>query len=312
MSSAPNIARYAARYCEIGMALTWTAPGAKGPRHAGWNLPQHAITAPAEAFKHWSEHPTEGIAALLGPSGLVSIDVDDEERSQYVLGHLGVDLEELRWNAPCIVGRHFRLMYRAPDVELKHRTLAWPKQDDVGSTVIVELRAGAIADTLPPTRHVGTGQSYGWEIAPRQGFPPLPAPLLDLWEDWPNTQREALALCSWAPPPVAAPTYRTRAPDPGRTSVIEAFNAAHDVGAILQAYGYVRRGQRFASPSTDHAAGIKVLESGKIYCHHAGDPLASEHALDSFDVYRLLEHQGDTRSAVREAARLLGLQGNQT
>ncbi len=29
---ATNIARYAQRYCELGLALTWTAPGAKGPR----------------------------------------------------------------------------------------------------------------------------------------------------------------------------------------------------------------------------------------------------------------------------------------
>jgi putative DNA primase/helicase len=203
-------------------------------------------------------------------------------------------------------------MYRAPGADLKHRTLAWPKQyEPTASMAILELRAGkSAADTMPPSIHSRTGQPYRWENPPRHGFPPLPARLLELWQDWPATQRQALALCPWAPPAVVVPPSRPRARDADRASVIEAFNDAHDVGAILEAHGYVRRGKRFLSPDTEHAAGVVLMESGKVFCHHAGDPLAGEHALDCFDVYRLLEHQGDARAAVRAAAQALGLQGN--
>jgi putative DNA primase/helicase len=44
-----------------------------------------------------------------------------------------------------------------------------------------------------------------------------------------------------------------------------------------------------------------------VFCHHAGDPLSSEHAHDAFDVFRLLEHGGDYRTAVKAAAQALYL-----
>src|SRR5271155_1525141 len=81
------VAKFAKRYCEIGLALTFTLPGAKGPRHAGWNLADNAITEPNRAFGYWLVYPTHGIAALLGPSGLVSLDIDDEQYSPRVLQH---------------------------------------------------------------------------------------------------------------------------------------------------------------------------------------------------------------------------------
>src|SRR5271156_5112836 len=71
-------AKFAKRYCEIGLALTWTSPSAKGPRHIGWQLPDNAISDPKRAFGYWLVNPAHGMAALLGPSGLVSLDVDDE------------------------------------------------------------------------------------------------------------------------------------------------------------------------------------------------------------------------------------------
>jgi putative DNA primase/helicase len=304
-----QMARWAERYCEIGIVLTWTAAGQKGPRHAGWNRVENAITKRAAARSHWSENPADGIAVLLAPSNLVSIDVDDEDRSRIVLQHFGIDLEELRRTAPCVVGRHLRVLYLAPDVELKHRTLVWPKQENPNaSAVILEMRAGSISDTLPPTIHPGTRQPYRWENPPRGGFPPLPKAVLDLWQDWTATSRAALALCPWAPTPKETPPPRPRTTiTTRRESVIDAFNAAYDVAAILEAHGYQRRGKRFLSPETQHAAGVVLMESGKVFCHHAGDPLSGEHARDTFDVYRLLEHEGDFRAAIRAAAQALGL-----
>src|SRR5208282_6676016 len=76
MSAVPRIARYTARYCELGMALTWSPPGEKGPRHPGWNRPENAITDPKAALEFWSAHPDYGAGVLLGPSRKVTLDVD--------------------------------------------------------------------------------------------------------------------------------------------------------------------------------------------------------------------------------------------
>jgi putative DNA primase/helicase len=303
-----SIARHAKRYCELSLALTWTFPGSKGPRHTGWNVPANAITDPAAALRYWTDHPTRGVAALLGPSGLVSLDIDDEERSRIVLAHFGIHLTELRATAPCIVGRHFRIVYAAPtDVELKHRTLGWPKQNNPkASAVVLEFRAGNVADTMPPTRHVSTGLAYRWD-KPFTFFPPLPARLLELWQDWPRFSAEGVGICPWAPPPKAIAPPKPRAAPFTGDSVISRFNAAHDVGAILEAHGYVPKGKRYTAPDSQHAAGVSVLDDGRVYCHHQGDALADGHAHDAFDVYRVLDHGGDLRAAVEAAAHAVGL-----
>jgi putative DNA primase/helicase len=299
----PLVARYAERYQAHGLSLLKTAPGQKHPAYASWNRPENAIPP-----NYWRTHPSDGIAALLAPSSLVSIDVDDEAVAEPLMQTFGVDLRELRMSGPCIVGRHYRLMYRRPDVELKHRTVKWPKKEEPRcSSVILELRAGLISDTLPPTIHPSTGKPYRWENPPRNGFPPLPPRLLELWLEWPEFNRQALELCPWAPPPKPALPPRTRMREPGRASVIDVFNAAHDVAEILEQHGYQRRGKRFASPGTEHAAGIVLTDDGRVFCHHAGDPLSSDHAHDAFDIYRLLQHGGNFQSAVKAAAEALGL-----
>jgi putative DNA primase/helicase len=294
-------ARYAERYSALGLSLLSTAPNSKHPAYRGWNKPENAVSP-----DYWINHPNHGIGALLGPSGLVSVDVDEESTAERVFQAFGVDLMALRKAGPCIVGRHFRLMFCAPDYELKHRTLKWPKESDPQySSVIFELRAGLISDTLPPTIHPGIGLPYRWENPPCNGFPPLPPRLLELWMDWAEFSRAAVALCPWAPPPKPVLVARRRLQKGTPDSVIHAFNAVHDVAEILGQHGYQRRGNRFASPGTGHAAGIVLTNDGRAFCHHEGDPLSSEHAHDAFDVYRLLQHGGDFRLAVKAAAAML-------
>ena len=94
------------------------------------------------------------------------------------------------------------------------------------------------------------------------------------------------------------------------TSVIAAFNAAHDVGELLKRHGYIPKKRRrwLYSKSSSGLPGVRRLSgTGKIYSSHSGDPLADGHPHDAFDVYKILEHGGDQRAAVREAACRLGL-----
>ncbi|GAC1500648.1 MAG: hypothetical protein NVS1B6_06920 [Steroidobacteraceae bacterium] len=88
--------------------------------------------------------------------------------------------------------------------------------------------------------------------------------------------------------------------------MIAAFNDAHDVTGILAAHRYQRRGARWAASDLDqYAAGIKILDSGRVFCHYSEHPLNTGHAPDAFDLFRLLDHSGDFRAAVKAAADLL-------
>lgn len=294
---------WAERYAEIGMVLTWVPPGCKGPRHRGWNQECNWIRGDA-VREHWTLHPFHGIAALLAPSGLVSLDVDDLEGSRLILGQLGVDLDQL--DAPRIESRpgRWRMMFKATAETLHHHSAAWPLRDNPRQRrVIFELRAGVIADTLPPTIHPDTGAPYRWAVTPKDGFPDLPPALLDLWANW--SDRRILDLCPWAPPP-PPPIKRARRSE--LPSVIAAFNDTYAAGDILAAHGYEQCGRRFSKPGSSHDAGVVLLDSGKVYSHHVGDPLGDGRAHDAFDVWCLLEYDGDTRTAVKAAAHLLGLE----
>ena len=99
---------------------------------------------------------------------------------------------------------------------------------------------------------------------------------------------------------------------PRSGAFIEAFNAAHDVGEVLEALGYKTKGRnRWLFPgSTSRMPGVRLLPESdppRIYSSHAGDPLNDGHAHDAFDCYRVLLHGGDLTAAVREAAKLRGM-----
>lgn len=94
--------------------------------------------------------------------------------------------------------------------------------------------------------------------------------------------------------------------------VIDAFNAAHDIGTILARHGYIARGRRrwLHPSSTTGEPGVRLLPDStpeRVFSSHGSDPLNDGHAHDCFDVYRILDHGGDLRAAVKEAARLLGM-----
>jgi hypothetical protein len=101
----------------------------------------------------------------------------------------------------------------------------------------------------------------------------------------------------------AAPLPPTRNGDGADAGIIGAFNETYDIGAILGRHGYEKRGTRFLAPdSTTGIPGVHIFENGRCYSHHANDPLNDGHSHDAFDVFRILEHAGDIRTAVKAAA----------
>lgn len=305
-----NTAAWAERYVErFGFALVPLR--GKVPIGEGWNLDENLLRTPAAARAYFTRNPRDSVGACLEPSGLASLDADDPDSARRVLAAEGIDLDALIATTPTIMGRAPRLEFAAPsDVKLTRKAIVWPARSEGEKPVtVLELRAGRVQDALPPSIHPDTDKPYRWVTAPRNGFAMLPEALLRLWLNFDAFKHRARNLCPWADPePEPAIQPPRQNPEPRGPSVISAFNEAHDAVTILEAHGYLRAGrQRWKSPNGHGVAGVVVLPSGKVYCHHASDGLTDGHAHDAFDLYRLFDHGGDFRAAVKAAAVVLGM-----
>ncbi|MFD2408014.1 bifunctional DNA primase/polymerase [Azorhizophilus paspali] len=308
---------WARRYIEaFGLCLVKIDPREKFPKDQAWNLPGGYFTDAAEAAEFWLQNPQHNMGVVLGPSGVCSLDVDDVPATRQVLANLlGLDVDAMADSLPTVMGNpaRFRIMFRAPaGFELGRKALSWPTNggDPKKRCTVFELRHGLVQDVLPPSIHPDTGKPYTWRTAPdaARGLPELPEELLAIWQNWDIFKRDAQAACPWGPRPEPVASRKPAAAPRSGDSVIEAFNRAIDVEQLLSAHGYKRRGKKwlYAASSTG-LPGITVTE-GRVYSHHAADPLANGHQNDAFDVFCLLEHGGDVSAATKAAARVLGLE----
>src|SRR5690625_2413665 len=294
---------YSKKYADAGFSLVATRPDyqkrATGER---WN----EFGRPAS---FWIENPTHGMGILHGRSGTCALDLDELDAARIALAAVDVDMDALL-AAPdavqTISGRPNRakLFFRVgshADVVARHHQLKWPT---VGC--ILELRAGAVQDVLPPSIHPDTGQKYRWQ-GDWRALPELPECLAVLWRDWPT----AKSIMAAADPKAAPPELPKRKASAEHDDVIGQFNQAHDIGAILEQHGYKRVGKRWLPPnSSSGVPGVILLEDdGRqyVYSHHGSCALADGKAHDAFDVFCILEHNGDMKRAVKAAAEMLGI-----
>lgn len=110
----------------------------------------------------------------------------------------------------------------------------------------------------------------------------------------------------------AAESHASKAYKPAGDSVIAAFNAVHSLAAILEQHGYRRRGGRLLHPRSESGVpSVSILKDGAIcFSHSSSDPLGDGRAHDAFDAFRILEHGGDARTAVKAASAMLGVQAS--
>lgn len=305
-------ADWARFYVDHGFELVEVKPNSKIPRKRDW---PNCTTAP----DHWEKNPDSNIGAKLGDSGIVSLDLDDLDATRGLFADFGIDLDALIAKAPTIQGQpgRLRVLFRATDTRLSRVALAWPSKDGeldangkLNTPTVFELRGGhGYQDVLPPSRHP-EGHVYQWLPGKALGelaLPDLPPILSELWAGWAKWKPELERACPWAAkvePKPATDTQRKQNSD-----VIGKWNQSHDIESILLAHGYEPKGKdRFLAPgSSSGLPGVKILDSGRVYSHHGSDPLGDGYAHDCFDVFRLLEHGGDFKAAVRDAASRLGL-----
>lgn len=317
------ISWYARRYVErFGMHIVPIEPGRKFPQSDDWGNTALAAADDAESF--YEAHPTWNMGLALGPSRYCSLDVDCLQSFRHICECFGIDFDDLVINTPTIQGaaKGMRLMFRVPDgVELPYRKLNWKRQDDPAkSFTVFELRAATDGkqrqDVLPPSIHPDTGKPYTWITQPTDQWPEPPRWLLAMWQDFDKFKGQMQAMCPWAPAP--APAHAQILDKPASRnhgqgdSVIDAYNAAHDLCSELERYGYKRIGSRWLSPhSGTGLPGVLVFPDGdSAWIHHASDPLCSEDSgkpVNAFDLFCYYDHGNDASKAAKAAAKMLGM-----
>lgn len=305
-------AEWAEAYSRAGWSLVAIPAGSKAPKSQGWQQPERAINTPEQARSYYEANPAHNMGLLHVASGTVGLDIDNVAHTKMIFQELGIDYEATMASAPRIIGRQDRgkALFRAPHDRLMTKKISWPREGDPRhNDVVFELRAGAVQDVLPPSIHPDTGNPYTWAgPSPLDGLPELPPQILAMWEDWDRIRPQIMAICPWRPTEVFRPAAKPRVKSDS-VSVIEAFNAAHDMRELLIRFGYKPTGRnRFLSPnSSSGLAGVNLFDDGKAYSHHASDPFDSAHTFDAFDLWCQYEHMGDVTKAVRDAAKFLNV-----
>lgn len=309
-----NTAKIAAAYCEkLGWSLVPIPAGSKAPTQLGWQTPERAITTPAEAIKYYTANPTHNMGLLHGPSGTATLDVDNVEHTKMIFATLGIDYAAMMKGLG-IEGRPDRgkLLFKVPHgITLKTHKISWPVEGDPRKTeVVLELRAGAVQDVLPPSIHPDTGQPYRWLGDPFKPIPEIPAQLLMIWQEWDKFRPQMMDACPWARKREFTPKPKPRQLGGKNESVIDAFNAAYDMNDMLVQHGFKPTARnRYLSPnSSSGLAGVVVFEDGKAYSHHASDPFDSAHSFDCFDLWVEFVHGSDVKMAIREASAILDME----
>lgn len=303
-----------ARYCaDLGWYLVAIPAGSKAPTGFGWQRPETAICTPNQAEEYWTLNPEHNVGLLHSASGTVALDVDHVEWTKIIFDGMGLDYDAILSSAPRIVGRKDRakVLFRAPaNVSLSRRSIAWPKPDGRGTETVFELRGGSCQDVLPPSVHPDTGNAYTWAgQSVFDGLPELPAALRMIWTEWDRFRPQMLDLCPWKPAPEYTPPRKPRL-EGGRTSVIDAYNAANEINETLQRYGYrkIGRSNRYLSPnSSSGIPGVVVFDGERAYSHHASDPFDSAHTFDAFDLFCHYDCGGNVTEAVKAAAGFLNI-----
>lgn len=314
-----SAAEYALHYTErLKLALVPIPHGQKAPQHKGWNEPEKAVTQPEAARERWTRWPGN-MGVLHAESGTCALDVDDEEGARLALKAIGIDLDALLQANPYRIkgAKGEKPLYRVPaGIELKRLTLEWPSPPDKDAKkrfTVLELRGGSVQDVLPPSIHPDTRKPYRWvgSVPPgREALLELPVPLLHLWMNWATFKPALDAACPWSTAPALSAEESTCG------SVIESFNAAFGVRDVLERNGYQPAGDdRWLAPSSSTGAAAVVLLPQKndkghevVYSHHGSDPLCNGRSHDAFSISTVLEHGGDNKAAVRQAAAVLGIE----
>lgn len=298
---------------QLGFSIVSVNPETKRPT-AKWKEFQTRAKTPEEvakleileAFAIVGGAVSGGLSPDSEPLYLTSIDFDVPgffERYKIAVGDLldGVSVQKTG-------GGCYQAIFRSP-VEISNTQLAWApnETEETGREIAIETRGEGGYFVVPPSLHP-TGNRYQWVEGDLRSVPTISAAraqaLLDAarrMDEAPYTRQQLEAQRKRE----QSATPRQR-PDNSSGGVIGVFNEAHSIQEMLERNGYKRKGDRYARPGGTSPS-VTILNGGSFH-HSSNDPLQCDgHTQDAFSVYVECEHGGDYKSAVKSAAKELGL-----
>lgn len=314
---------HAFAYVQRGWSLVMMPMRTKGPNHPGWNAPSELVNTPDKIVKKLAQG-LQNMGLVHQPSGTGALDVDDEAWARHILEEFGLDYDEVMDFGMRIRSKANRdkAIFSGVPADLPLLKITWPKQDaksPVDRFTIIEFRAGPNQDVLPPSQHPD-GHHYTWAEGKApwdfEELPTIPPRLLDFWRqlaDKSSGLREEIEnLCPWKKMHVGKRYVQAgRTVTPEGNDIIGKYNRAVSVEELLDQAGYRKKGKRWLAPSSStRIPGVVVFKDQdhqKCYSHHGSDPLADGYAHDSFDLLCMLQHNGDIKRALDEAAKVAGV-----
>lgn len=315
-----EILQHGLAYLQRGWWLVAIPDGSKAPRTEDWNTVSELIDTPDKLVDRLARGAIN-IGLYHKESMTVAFDVDHEPLTRVMFEEFGLDYQAIVGAGMRIWSREGRdkVLFRCGVDDLHLTKINWPQKENPSKVfTLFELRGGNCQDVLPPSIHPETKQPYRWyEGAEPWSFegdlPMIPADLLEFWlklQDRDSGLREEISnACPWKVKHEGRRyTQKARAaPKSGNDDVVGQFNAANDIGAMLESAGYKRKGRRYLAPSSSTTIPGVVVLGDKCYSHHGSDILADGYAHDAFDLLVMLHHSGDFRAAVKDAAGQLGI-----
>jgi hypothetical protein len=282
-----------------------------------WN-PYRVQLADEQTVRGWFAQGAKALAIVCGKGsgGVLVFDFDVDgfyEAWRELVGDLADGLPVQRTG-----GGGYQVFCRCqePGGNLK---LAWveDESEETGRKCAIETRGEGGYAVVPPSLHP-EGTRYQMISGDLTQIPVISQAKADALlyaarklDRCPHTRQERERIEKEAH---AAHQRRCQSSRNGSTSVIDAFNAAHPIDALLEAHGYTRRGHRFIRPG-GKSASVSVKESRS--CHFSSnDPLNDGRVKsgigvhDAFDLYCFYDFGGDVAKAVKAAAEALGIQHN--
>ena len=314
---------HAFAYVQRGWSLVMMPMKTKGPNHPGWNAPSELVNTPDRIISKLAQGP-QNMGLVHQPSGTGALDIDDEAWARFIFDEFGIDYDEIMDLGMRIRSKANRdkAIFAGVPSDLPLLKLGWLKQDaksPVDRFTIIEFRAGPNQDVLPPSLHPD-GHHYTWAEGKApwdfDELPTIPDKLLEFWRalaDRNSGLREEIEnLCPWKKMHSGRRYVQaSRMVDGEHNNVIGAYNRAASVEDLLSQAGYRLKGKRWLAPSSStKIPGVVVFNDQdhvKCYSHHGSDPLADGYAHDAFDLLCTLQHNGDMRSALDEAAKVAGV-----
>ena len=203
-------------------------------------------------------------------------------------------------------GGGYQVVFKSP-AEIRNVGLAYSPNEALkaGREIAIETRGEGGYFLAPPSLHP-SGNRYQWIEGDLSTVPTISAEHAEALlgaarslDEAPLTRQQLDALARAAKP------LKRRA-DASGVSVIDAYNASHEIGDTLERYGYQRKGDRFARP--DGTSPSVVILDGRSFHHSSNDALHDEkHTQDPFSIYCCFEHGNEIKAAVKAAAGELGL-----